>query len=69
MFATQPDQDGAYIRSVVEAILAVPDVTLLLRPHPSTGAGPLQEIEALAQGPRVTWCRGHGMRGDPRRHG
>ena len=56
LFATQPDQDGAYIRSVVEAVLAVPDVTLLLRPHPSTGARPLEEIRALAQGPRVRWC-------------
>ncbi|HSM06829.1 MAG TPA: UDP-N-acetylglucosamine 2-epimerase [Longimicrobiales bacterium] len=59
LFATQPDQDSSYVRSVVEAILAVPDVTLLLRPHPSTGARALEEIRSLVQGDRTKWCGGN----------
>jgi CDP-glycerol glycerophosphotransferase (TagB/SpsB family) len=46
MFATQPNQDASYVRCVAEAILAVDDVRLLLRPHPST---PPRASEALAR--------------------
>jgi hypothetical protein len=35
LFATQGHQDPAFVQQVVDALLAVPDIHVLLRPHPS----------------------------------
>jgi hypothetical protein len=39
MFATQPHQSIEFARKVVRALLAVPSVLVLLRPHPSEPPG------------------------------
>lgn len=54
LFATQPNQDASYVRQVADAILAEPDLVLLLRPHPSTPARPRAELDRIAGRPRVT---------------
>lgn len=57
LFATQPNQDALYIRSIAEAILAVPDLTLLLRPHPSQGQRSLAPLGDILSNPRVKLVR------------
>lgn len=48
LFATQPNQDDAYVRTVVAAVLESADVHLLLRPHPSTEPAALDAARRLA---------------------
>ena len=45
LVATQPLQSPAYAREVVESLLQVPDLKILLRPHPSQ---PHDELAAVA---------------------
>lgn len=53
LFATQPNQDASYVSRIVEAILAIPDVRLLLRPHPSTSTRARARIAQFMNGDRV----------------
>jgi hypothetical protein len=56
LFPSQYDQDPAFVEGIVDACLRVPDVHLMLRPHPSE---PSTFHESLMNGrrDRVTLCR------------
>lgn len=43
LFAAQTDQDPSYASQVANAVLAVPHVHLVVRPHPSSRLGPYTE--------------------------
>ena len=60
LFASQPHQNSAYTEEVLRAILRVPGVRLLLRPHPAEPAG-RYEAYVTESADRVFMARGHGL--------
>jgi hypothetical protein len=54
LFAAQTDQDPSYATQVAEAVLAVPDVHLVVRPHPSSRLEPFTQRFANHPSNRVT---------------
>jgi UDP-N-acetylglucosamine 2-epimerase len=58
LLATQPLQSPAYAREVLEALLRVPDLFILLRPHPSQPREDLTELMATMPADRVSFHPG-----------
>ena len=54
LFAAQTEQDPSYARQVTDAVLAVPGVHLVVRPHPSSRLEPYTELFANHPSGRVT---------------
>jgi hypothetical protein len=55
LFATQPVQDVAYQRQVIDAILSVPGAGVIVRPHPSQDTVPLRAVMRDCPSGRVSW--------------
>ena len=54
LFAAQPTQDRAYAQQVMEAVLAVPGVRLIVRPHPSSDVAPYAQLVSMLGDHRAT---------------
>ncbi len=58
LVATQPIQHPAFLAQVARAVLAVPDVTLVLRPHPSQPSAGLASVCRGLPAGRIVWAGG-----------